>query len=144
MYASGDRIKRGIFRSLPASRNINGKKVRIKYDIISIKRNGEKENYHTENTSSDLVIYFGNKDIILSPGIYEYDLVYKTTDQIGFFDTYDEFYWNVNGTLWDFALIMFRQKLPCRKMQRFCKPLVTQGAMEPVSYTHLDVYKRQD
>ena len=50
------------------------------------------------------MIYFGNKDIILSPGIYEYDLVYKTTDQIGFFDTYDEFYWNVNGTLWDFAI----------------------------------------
>ena len=40
LYASGDRIKRGIFRALPASLNINGKKVRIKYDIISIKRNG--------------------------------------------------------------------------------------------------------
>ena len=101
VYASGEIIKRGIFRSLPLSRNINDKKVRIKYDIISVKKDGEEENYHTENTSSDLGIYFGDKDIILSPGVYEYELKYKTKDQIGFFTDYDEFYWNVNGNLWD-------------------------------------------
>ncbi|MEC5158627.1 DUF2207 domain-containing protein [Chryseobacterium sp. MP_3.2] len=104
VYASGEIIKRGIFRSLPLSRNINDKKVRIKYDIVSAMKNGEKENYHTKNTSSDLGIYFGNKNIILSPGIYEYELKYKTKDQIGFFTDYDEFYWNVNGNLWDLSV----------------------------------------
>lgn len=104
VYAEGNIIKRGIFRSLPLWRNVNGKKIRIKYDIISVQKNGSKENYHTENTDSDFGIYFGNKDIILQPGVYEYELTYKTSDQIGFFDKYDEFYWNVNGTLWDFAV----------------------------------------
>ena len=85
VYAEGNIIKRGIFRSLPLWRNVNGKKIRIKYDIISVQKNG-------------------NKEIILSPGVYEYELTYKTSDQIGFFDKYDEFYWNVNGTLWDFAV----------------------------------------
>ncbi|SEW02886.1 DUF2207 domain-containing protein [Kaistella antarctica] len=111
VYAEGNIIKRGIFRSLPLWRNINGKKIRIKYDIISVKKNGFKENYHTENTDSDYGIYFGNKEIILSPGVYEYELKYKTSDQIGFFDKYDEFYWNVNGTLWDFAVDQISAKV---------------------------------
>jgi len=104
VYAEGNIIKRGIFRSLPLWRNVNGKKIRIKYDIISVRKNGSKENYHTENTSDDYGIYFGNKDIILSPGVYEYELKYKTNDQIGFFKDYDEFYWNVNGALWNFPV----------------------------------------
>ena len=104
VYAEGVNIKRGIFRSLPLWRNVNGKKIRIKYDIISVQKNGSKENYHTENTSDDFAIYFGDKDIILTPGVYEYELQYKTSDQIGFFEKYDEFYWNVNGALWDFPV----------------------------------------
>ncbi len=104
VYAEGINIKRGIFRSLPLWRNVNGKKTRIKYDIISVRKNGSKENYHTENTSDDYGIYFGDKDIILSPGVYEYELKYKTNDQIGFFKEYDEFYWNVNGALWNFPV----------------------------------------
>ncbi len=104
VYAEGDIIKRGIFRSLPLWRNVNGKKIRIKYDILSVQKDGSKEDYHTENTSDDYAIYFGNKDIILTPGVYEYELKYKTSDQISFFDKYDEFYWNVNGTLWNFPV----------------------------------------
>ncbi|WP_226065394.1 DUF2207 domain-containing protein [Kaistella polysaccharea] len=104
VYAGGSEIRRGIFRSLPLWRNINGKKKRIKYDIISVLRDGKKEDYHNENTSSDYAIYFGNKDVVLTPGVYEYELKYKTSDQIGFFDKYDEFYWNVNGTLWNFPV----------------------------------------
>jgi hypothetical protein len=104
VYASGNNIKRGIFRSLPLWRDVNGKKTRIKYDIISTQKNGEKEKYHTESGSSDLAIYFGDKDVILTPGIYDYELKYTTNNQIGFFDNYDEFYWNVNGNFWDFKV----------------------------------------
>lgn len=111
VYAKGNRIKRGIFRSLPTSRNLNGKKIKVKYDLVSIKKNGSKEDYHTEKTGNDLVIYFGDKDIILSPGVYEYDLVYETKNQIGFFPGYDEFYWNVNGNLWEFNIDEVSTKL---------------------------------
>lgn len=104
VYAEGINIRRGIYRSLPLWRNINGKKTRINYDIISVHKDGAEEDYHTEKTGSDEVIYFGSKDRMLSPGVYEYELTYKTSQQIGFFDTYDEFYWNVNGTLWDFPV----------------------------------------
>lgn len=104
VYAGGNIIKRGIFRSLPLSRNINNKKIKIKYNILSVKKDSAEENYHTEKTGSDLAIYIGNKDDILDHGIYTYEITYKTSDQIGFFENYDEFYWNVNGTLWDFPV----------------------------------------
>ena len=48
VYAEGLNIKRGIFRSLPLWRNINGKKERISYDIISIQKDGVKENKMNE------------------------------------------------------------------------------------------------
>ena len=101
VYAEGNRIKRGIFRTLPTRRNLNGKNIKVKYDLISVKKNGSDEKYHTKKTGNDLIIYFGSKNKILSPGIYEYDLVYETKNQIGFFPEYDEFYWNVNGNAWE-------------------------------------------
>ncbi len=104
VYANGDQIKRGIYRTLPLWRNLNGKKQRINYDIIAVQRDGAKEKYHTKSENSDLLIYFGDKNQILSPGIYEYTLTYHTENQIGFFPNYDEFYWNVTGTLWDFQI----------------------------------------
>lgn len=104
VYAAGINIRRGIFRTLPLWREINGKKTRIKYDIVSVKRDGEKETYHTESSGADYAIYFGQKDHILTPGVYDYDLTYTTTNQIGFFQNYDELYWNVNGALWDYEV----------------------------------------
>lgn len=124
VYADGNKIKRGIFRSLPLWRNINGRKTRIHYDLISVQKDGVKEDHHTENTASDYVIYFGSKDRILTPGVYEYELKYKTADQIGFFGQHDEFYWNVNGTLWDFPVddISARVTLPenAERIQQSC------------------------
>ncbi len=102
VYSLGNNIKRGIFRALPLSRNLNNKTQKVQYDIISVKKNGIDENYHEETGDGYLKIYAGNKDIILDPGTYDYEIKYKAQNQIGFFAKYDEFYWNVNGTYWDF------------------------------------------
>lgn len=104
VHSLGDRIRRGIFRTLPLSRNLNKRTQKVKYEIISIKKNGEEENYHEEIEDGFLKIYIGNKDVILQPGDYEYEIQYKTENQIGFFDQYDELYWNVNGNYWDFPV----------------------------------------
>lgn len=104
VHSLGINIKRGIYRALPLSRNLNNKTQKVKYDIISVKKDGVEEDYHEENEDGYLKIYVGNKDIILSPGDYQYEITYKTENQIGFFNRYDEIYWNVNGTVWDFAI----------------------------------------
>lgn len=104
VHSLGINIKRGIYRALPLSRNLNNKTQKVKYDIISVKKNGVEEDYHEETGDGYLKIYVGSKDVILSPGDYNYEIKYKTENQIGFFDKYDEVYWNVNGNVWDFAI----------------------------------------
>lgn len=104
VYVTGASIRRGIFRTLPRWRNINGKKKKISYAITSVQRDDQPEQYRIERTGDDEIIYFGRKDYLLPTGTHEYELTYTTSNQIGFFEKYDEFYWNVNGTFWDFPI----------------------------------------
>lgn len=104
VHSLGNEIKRGIYRALPLTRNLNNKKQRVKYDIVSIKRDGADENYHTKIDGDFLEIYLGNEDLILDPGDYNYEITYETKNQIGFFNKYDELYWNVNGNNWNFTV----------------------------------------
>nr|WP_314494949.1 DUF2207 domain-containing protein [uncultured Chryseobacterium sp.] len=104
VHSLGAEIKRGIFRSLPLTRNLNNTVQKVRYDIISVKKNGADEDFHEEYEDGYLKIYIGNKDVILEPGNYDYEIKYTTEKQIGFFAQYDEFYWNVNGTFWGFPV----------------------------------------
>ena len=100
--ATGDQIRRGIFRALPLVRNINGEKDPVSYKIISVERDNRPEDYHVKKSEGKLTVYIGSEDYFLPAGIYTYTIKYETFNQIGFFDHYDEFYWNVNGTDWNF------------------------------------------
>ncbi|MBW8524395.1 DUF2207 domain-containing protein [Chryseobacterium chendengshani] len=111
VHSLGDKIKRGIFRSLPLTRDINNTTQKVAYHIISVKKNGVREDYHEEYEDGYLKIYFGNKDIILDPGDYQYEINYTTEKQIGFFEKYDELYWNVNGNFWDFPVDSISAKI---------------------------------
>lgn len=102
--STGNNISRGIFRSLPINRNLNNQTYKVKHNIISIKRDGIKEGFHKETTSDRLKIYIGKEDVLLSPAVYTYEIKYEINKQIGFFETYDELYWNVTGTDWDFTI----------------------------------------
>lgn len=104
VHSLGQEIKRGIFRTLPVVRNLNNQTQKVKYNIISVKKNGVDEDFHEEIEDGFLKVYVGNKDIILSPGDYDYEIKYTTEKQIGFFEKYDELYWNVNGTEWNFPV----------------------------------------
>lgn len=100
----GENIQRGIFRSLPTRREINGREISVRYDIRSVKKNGEEEKYHTKGENGHRVIYIGDKDVLLDPGIYDYEITYDTYRQIGFFEDFDELYWNATGTDWVFPI----------------------------------------
>jgi uncharacterized membrane protein YgcG len=104
VHSLGDKIKRGIFRSLPLTRNLNNTTQKVQYNVVSVKKNGVDEDFHEEYEDGFLKIYVGNKDVILDPGDYDYEIQYTTEKQIGFFPKYDELYWNVNGNDWDFPV----------------------------------------
>ncbi|SFT80959.1 Uncharacterized membrane protein [Chryseobacterium formosense] len=111
VYATGNEIKRGIFRALPTIRNINGRKEKVVYKIVSIEKDGVAESYHKETKNGIFTIYMGDEDSYLQSGYYTYKIVYKTQDQIGKFKGYDEYYWNVNGTDWSFPVENIQAKV---------------------------------
>jgi uncharacterized membrane protein YgcG len=103
--AEGDRIQRGIFRDFPTRyRNRSGREVRVDFDVAGVERNGAAEDYATENLSNGVRVRIGNADRMLPPGEHEYRIRYRTTRQLGYFDTYDELYWNVTGSGWEFPI----------------------------------------
>lgn len=69
-----------------------------------MRRNGATERYKTESYANGLRIKIGNKNVFLPHGEHVYTLVYRTTRQLGFFDDYDELYWNVTGSGWTFEI----------------------------------------
>lgn len=102
---TGESINRGIVRTLPRYRkNVNGKKVRIDFNVLSILRNNHIEPYSTAIENGDLAIYIGDKNKSLEYGIHEYTIVYDSRGHIGFFDDYDEIYWNITGNDWAFDI----------------------------------------
>lgn len=105
VISAGDKIQRGIFRTFPTKyKDRYGNKVQVKFEILKITKNGYDEPFHTENVSNGVKIYIGSQDVFLSPGEHTYTIVYRTSRQIGFFKDFDELYWNVIGTDWEFAI----------------------------------------
>jgi hypothetical protein len=94
---TGAVIKRGITRFLPGQRELNEARVRVNYHILEVKRDGKRERYHTESSGGGKMMYLGSKDVFLDPGVYTYVIKYRVNDQIGFFEDYDEIYWNAIG-----------------------------------------------
>ena len=103
--AEGDQIKRGIYRDFPTTyRDRAGNRVTIGFNVLSVRRDGQPESYHTKDLSNGVRVYAGKSSVSLDPGEYIYDITYKTDRQLGFFESHDELYWNVTGNGWDFAI----------------------------------------
>lgn len=103
--AENNQIKRGIFRDFPTVyKDSLGSVIRVGFEIISVSKDGQSEAYHQASMSNGLRIYIGQKEVTLQPAIYTYQIEYRTTRQLGFFDEFDELYWNVTGNGWSFPI----------------------------------------
>src|SRR5210317_1514792 len=103
--AEGNDIRRGIYRDFPTSyKDRHGNRYRVSFDVLDVQRNNEREPFHTEDRSNGVRIYIGSSNRMLRQGIHEYRLRYHTTRQLGFFEDYDEIYWNVTGNGWMFPI----------------------------------------
>ncbi|GAA5222041.1 DUF2207 domain-containing protein [Membranihabitans marinus] len=103
--SEGNEIRRGIYRNFPISRpNANNVSEPTPIRIQSIKKDGKSEPFHTEKNGQELKVYIGDKDVLLDPGVYTYEISYKSENQISFFEEYDELYWNVIGHFWLFPI----------------------------------------
>lgn len=103
--AAGQNIRRGIYRDFPTQYEDRfGNQYRVRFLVLGVERDGRPEPYHTEGQSNGVRTYFGSSDTFLSPGEYEYQFHYRTSRQLGFFERFDQLYWNVTGNGWAFPI----------------------------------------
>lgn len=105
VVAEGNEIKHGIFRSFPTRYTDKlGNRFRVDFEVTEVLRDGIPEPWFEETRSNGVVVYIGDGNVTLSPGVYDYTLVFRTTRQIGFFNDYDELYYNAIGGDWAFLI----------------------------------------
>jgi hypothetical protein len=105
VYAAGQKIQRGIYRDFPTKyKDEYGNNIIINFDVLEVSRDGNSEDYHTENLTNGIRVYCGKSDYFLPADEYTYSIKYKTDRQIGYFENFDELYWNVTGNGWDFII----------------------------------------
>jgi hypothetical protein len=110
--AEGDQIKRGLLRDFPTRyRRPDGSNVEVGFEVLSVQRDGHDEPYERQALSNGVRIRIGSADTLLRPGPHQYDIVYRTTRQIGFFADFDELYWNVTGNGWTFPIDHARARI---------------------------------
>jgi hypothetical protein len=103
--AEGDQIRRGIFRDFPtAIVDEQGNRGTVSFDLVSVKRNGNAEPYHTESIANAVRVYIGSADVFLDYSQHTYELTYVTDRQVRRFADHDEVLWNATGTEWVFPV----------------------------------------
>ncbi len=105
VQANGNQIRRGIYRSFPTKyKDKMGTRFKVDFEVVDVFKDGSPEPYFTEQKGNGEIVYIGDKNNLLSPGIYTYSITYRTTRQIGFFEEYDELYFNAIGGDWSFII----------------------------------------
>jgi len=115
VVCAGQQIKRGIYRDFPTKyKDRYGNRVKVDFEVLEVLRDGVSEPYHFKKLSNGERVYIGKEEVFLKPGTYTYTITYKTDRQLGFFDDFDELYWNVTGNGWGFVIekVEARVELP--------------------------------
>jgi hypothetical protein len=101
----GNTFKRGILRDFPTDyRDRMGNRTRVRFDVQTVTRDGRDEKYASESLSNGVRLRIGDADVLLDHGLHTYVITYQTNRQIGFFEQFDELYWNVTGNGWDMQI----------------------------------------
>ncbi len=103
--SEGILIRHGIFRDFPTRySDKHGLQQSVDFAIKNVARDGHYEPYKIEPISGGKRIRIGDKDVFIESGTHEYVIRYHTARQLGFYDSFDELYWNVTGNGWDFEI----------------------------------------
>ena len=103
--AEGNRIRRGIYRDFPTEYYDKlGNRYEVDFQPLSVLRNDSPEAFHTQGGNRGVRTYFGHSDRYIEHGVHTYEFQYKASRMLGFFEEYDELYWNVTGFEWAFPI----------------------------------------
>jgi uncharacterized membrane protein YgcG len=135
VQAEGQEIRRGIFRDFPTTyhRARDGSQVIVGFQVVRVTRDGSPEDYSLENLNNGVRVRIGSANRFISTGRHEYVIKYVTTRQIGFFQDFDELYWNATGSGWNFVIdraearITLPEAVPFRQSEFYTGPQGARG-----------------
>ncbi|MEM8853413.1 MAG: DUF2207 domain-containing protein, partial [Pseudomonadota bacterium] len=121
----GEDIRHGISRQIPLTRHHRWFNSVSDIDVLSATINGKDTPYVTSVSGHTADIRIGDASVTLTPGTYTFTLKYEMDRQIGYFEDFDEIYWNVIGT--DFnvttekasAVVTLPKDAPIRQMAAY-------------------------
>lgn len=120
LRSEGESIVHGIYRDFPTTyRNTIGRQVRVGFEVLAVTRDGQPENWALSSLSNGVRVRVGSADVTLDPGEHVYRIHYTTSRQIGFFEDYDELYWNVTGNGWKFPIDLAEARITLPQEVRF-------------------------
>lgn len=95
-----DLNKHGIYRNVPVD-YLDGKGNRRSIDLSveSVTLDGDPVPYEVSKNGREVMMKIGDANKVIS-GEHEYLISYEIDRVFNFFDTHDEFYWNVTGNEW--------------------------------------------
>jgi uncharacterized membrane protein YgcG len=109
VHAEHDQIKRGIFRELPLVYSDGaGLLKRVSYELVECSLNGATISVFTRYASNGVIFVIGNPDKFVDIGRHEFVVHYRLSNELGFFATHDELYFNVTGNGWRLPMAAVR------------------------------------
>ncbi len=105
VHSLDETIHHGIYRDLPTIGSYpSGLRKVYPFTVLGAKRDGQSEPYHVERKPGGIRIYLGDKDVLIPPGDYDYELIYETERQLVFGVDTTDLHWNVTGNDWEFPI----------------------------------------
>lgn len=99
-------INKGIIRTFPVEyKDKKGRRVRVGFEVLEAKIDGKPTKVSIASEGRNKEARIGDPNRTLTRGDHTFTITYETTRQLGFFEDYDELYWNVTGNDWAYPIL---------------------------------------
>lgn len=104
VVANGNTLKKGVIRAFPKYVfTRENKRQKIDFQLLSVTINGQEFPYKTIERGNYIFLE-PDDDRDLPPAIYTYQFNYLIDNQIFQYDEFDEFYWDITGSVWNLVI----------------------------------------
>lgn len=104
VVANGEKLKDSIQRAFPKFVfDREGNRQKVDFNLLGVSINGNPVDYKLTDRNN-YVFMEPSQKLELVPGVYEYQFDYTIDNQIFSYDEFDEFYWNLTGSVWNLII----------------------------------------
>lgn len=104
VIANGEKLRFPLSKVLPEYfTNRKGEEQKLRVNLIGVDINGQEVAYKTVFRGGNIVLMPENM-VPLEPGVYKYQFRFVIDRLIGYYNDFDELYWDVTGNTWNLVV----------------------------------------